>query len=153
MVQEDREKMGETQSEEKGSNQTLDQLIPQFGEKNETVKSLKKELDSIGTTIKEIMRDGIDKYPAGDFIATYVVKVSNGMDEEYLLSQLQSEKLRKTADSLGLIKTKEYVDMDALENAIYHGKLDEETLDIIRSAQTTKEIPTLTVKKVKGKKK
>ena len=49
----------------------------------------------------------------------------------------------------GLIKTKEYVDMDVLENLLYHNKFDEAEISSISSCQEIKNIPTLKVKKVK----
>ena len=48
----------------------------------------------------------------------------------------------------GVVKKKEYVDMDALENAIYNGKINAAEL---ASCQTKKEVVTLKVTKLKRK--
>jgi hypothetical protein len=131
-------------------NEGLDVLIPEFGKDNDTVKELKKVLDAKGIKIKALMAElSENKYIAGDYIATYVVKESSSMDEDKLLKVFNEN--RELADSLGIIKTKEYVDMDALESALYHNKLDD-LLEDIGECKTTKRIPTLTVKKLKEKK-
>ena len=126
----------------------LNQLVPEFGKRNDALKIEKKELDIISTRIKDIMSMMVDaRYTAGGYQAQYIVKNQSHMDEDALLKVLQ--KYRDLCDSLGLIKTKEYVDMEALESALYHDKFADEIVDEISSCKVTKEIPSLTVKKVK----
>ena len=49
-----------------------------------------------------------------------------------------------------LIKTKEYVDTDAMEEAIYNGTITQNMLLEISKAQEVKESVALTIKKKKG---
>ena len=53
------------------------------------------------------------------------------------------------ARAIGIIKTKEYVDFDALEKAIYNGLLPGETLLEMDKAREVKEVVTLRVTKIK----
>ena len=136
----------------KPQNSELEALIDEFGPKNELAKSLKKELEPLGVKIKEIMANiEPSKVTTKEFEATYSVAVSSSIDEVKLLAALSTD--RVWAELNGLIKTKEYVDMDALENVLYHDLASEEMLEKINACQITKETPKLVVKKLKGKKK
>ena len=139
-------------------NQTnsLDELIPVYGEKNDTAKELKKVLSDLGSKIKALMKDGSNKYTAGNYTARYTVKKSESFDEELFLSKLGTKdcptQFRREAEVLGLVKTKEYVDMDSLENALYHNRVSDSLVKELESCTSVKEIPTLTVTKIKEKK-
>lgn len=128
----------------------LIQLIDAFGAKNDTLKQLKTECDAQNKKIKEIMSgDNMNYFDTGTYSASYKVKETTKVNEEkllYLLQQLDGDNFRK----LGIIKSKEYIDSDALENAVYNGIFDAQTLLKIQECSTVVETPTLTVKK-KGK--
>lgn len=130
----------------------LDELVPEFGKKNDTVKALKKETEILGEKIKELMSVDNNTYIAGDYKARYVEKETSKLNEDALLVRLSKDEFREEADALELIQVKEYVNMDALENALYHEKVSAELLEQIKACTTVKITPSLTVTKMKGKK-
>ena len=139
-------------AKEKGAEEKLSKLIPEYKVKlskllpdylaNKTeMDAYKKLADRDNKEIKLIMLDSnLSECTVGDIKATCSVSERQDFIEEALIEKLKDMKVR------GIIKKKEYVDMDALENAIYNGKVDAAAL---ASCQTTKEVVTLRVSKVK----
>lgn len=122
----------------------LNRLIEEFGEQNEEVKRLKKSTDVLNVQIKEILSKAENHtVDTEKFTATYSESVSESFDEELLLAKLKEIVVD------GVVKTKEYVDMDALEDAIYNGKVAGSDL---ADCKLTKVIPKLVVKVRKQKK-
>ena len=129
-------------------NQKLDTLIPQYAQNKLELDSYKKICDKENAQIKSIMAELSDNtYEAGVYRATYSVSTRETMNEEKLL-----EILGDSARDMGIIKTKEYVDFDALEKAIYDGKISDNTLLEMDKAKESKEVVTLRVTKIKKKK-
>ncbi|MBO6273377.1 hypothetical protein J6O48_11445 [bacterium] len=129
-------------------NQKLDTLIPQYAQNKLELDSYKKICDKENAQIKSIMAELSDNtYEAGGYRATYSVSTRETMNEEKLL-----EILGDSARDMGIIKTKEYVDFDALEKAIYDGKISDNTLLEMDKAKESKEVVTLRVTKIKKKK-
>ena len=143
---------------------SLDTLIPQYAENKGLLDDYKKICDEENKQIKELMEEG--SYEAGGWKVTKTVSTRDTVNEEALLSLLQSysdgiSKALNKVDSniefidfrkLGVIKTKEYVDMDALESAIYKGKVTKEVLLEIDKCRESKEVVTLRLSKIKEKK-
>lgn len=132
--------------------QDLVYLVNTFGDNNEKVKELKKICESKNQEIKAIMaEEKLDYFNTDVFSASYVVKQTTKVNEEkllYLLQQLDGDNFRK----LGIIKSKEYIDSDALESAIYNQLIGTDMMVKIQECSTVVETPTLTVKpKKKGK--
>lgn len=125
----------------------LDTLIPQYAENKSMLDDYKKICDTENNKIKELMEEG--SYEAGGYKATKSIQKRESMNEEKLLDTLK--KIPQAVYS-GIIKTKEYVDMDALESAIYKGDLDKDVLLKIDKCRETKEVVTLRIVKVKEKK-
>jgi len=129
---------------------TLTHLVDTFGVQNDNLKQLKTEVEAKNKEIKEIMSsEKLDYFSTGDYSATYKVKQTTKVNEDkllYLLQTVDGDNFRK----LGIIQTKEYIDSDALETAIFNGIFDAEMLRKIQECSTVVETPTLTVKK-KGK--
>lgn len=122
----------------------LNRLIEEFGEQNEEVKRLKKSTDVLNVQIKEILSKAENRTVDTErFTATYSESVSESFDEERLLEKLRAMGVE------GVIKTKEYVDMDALEDAIYNGAVAGSDL---ADCKVTKITPKLVVKVRKQKK-
>ena len=88
----------------------------------------------------------VTKYEVGDYRASYNISTRETMNEEMLLQILGGG-----AREMGIIKTKEYVDFDALEKAIYDGLISNETIVEMDKAKEVKEVVTLRVTKVKKK--
>mgnify|MGYP000930056178 FL=1 len=105
--------------------------------------SYKKLVDRDNKEIKSIMLGAeMGEFVVDDIKASCSVSVREDFVEEALIAKLKEMKIR------GVIKKKEYVDMDALENAIYNGKVDAASL---ADCQTKKEVVTLRVSKLKRK--
>jgi hypothetical protein len=126
---------------EKRAEERLTELLPIYHMQKSEMDSIKKVVDKENAEIKTLMRaSNLSEFVAGDIKAICSVSERQDFIEEALIEKLKEMKVR------GIIKKKEYVDMDALENAIYNGKVDAAAL---ASCQTTKEVVTLRVSKVK----
>lgn len=127
--------------------QDLDTLIPQYAANKAEMDDYKKICDRENAEIKSIMRDFVvSSYEASGYKATYSVSERTSMNEEMLLDIVHNYNIP------GIVKTKEYIDYDALEKAIYDGEISEEILLEMDKAKTVKEVVTLRVSKVKQKK-
>ena len=131
----------EVSAKEKGAEERLIELLPIYHMQKSEMDSIKKVVDKENAEIKTLMRESnLSEFVAGDIKASCSISERQDFIEEALIEKLKDMKVR------GIIKKKEYVDMDALENAIYNGKVDAAAL---ASCQTIKEVVTLRVSKVK----
>lgn len=125
----------------------LEQLIPQYAQNKSELESYKKICDKENLEIKEAMRkQNVTEYKAGNYIAKCTVSERQTVNEEKLLELLKSEGLSE------VIKTKEYVDMDALEKAIYNNKVSDEILIKMDTCRDIKLVTNLKVSMIKNKK-
>jgi hypothetical protein len=123
--------------------QQLTAVVPRYGSNKVELDSYKKLCDADNALIKELMgQASLPEFTAGGYKATRSVTEKESFDEVLLLAKLKKLKVK------GVVKKKEYVDMDALENAIYHGQVDAATL---ADCQVKNEVVTLRIKAVKGK--
>ncbi len=121
----------------------LSELVPRYYTNNTEMKKYKKLADADNKKIKEVMNLlNLTEYEVGGITAK--ISVSKRVD---LLEDVLMEKI-KVLGVEGIIKTKEYIDMDALEDALYHGRISPATL---AQAQVEKEVVTLRVNKKKAK--
>ena len=129
----------------------LETLIPTYGSLDFELKNIKKKADGFKERIKTIVKSlGVKTYSAEDYEITYTEAERVSFKEDKLLIRLKEIVANKDLKEFeGLIKTKEYVDMDVLENLLYHNKFDEAEISSISSCQEINNIPTLKVKKVK----
>jgi hypothetical protein len=119
----------------------LDELIPLYYEHNELVKKHKKVADKANKEIKKIMvEQGITEFATHGLIAK--VSVSERVD---LMEDVLIEKIKELGIK-GIIKTREYIDMDALETALYNGLISPAAL---AQAQIKKEVVTLRIRQEK----
>jgi len=126
----------------------LDSLIPQYAANKREKDGYEKLCAAENAQIKAIMQEYVvQHYEAGGYKATYTIQKRETVDEEMLL-----EILKRNGECEGIIKTKEYIDFDALENAIYNGRIPESVVLEMDAATEVKEIPTLKVTKMKEKK-
>lgn len=124
----------------------LDVLIPQYAENKAMLDDYKKICDTENKQIKELMEEGT--YEAGGYKATKSITTRETMNEDKLLELL----LDKGYGNTSVIKQKYYVDMDALESAIYSGQIPKEDLLDIDKCRESKEVVTLRISKVKENK-
>jgi hypothetical protein len=125
----------------------LEKIIDQYQVDNTKKQELEKELKSKNSFIKAKLADlGEDLYETSKSKATITYQNRVSMDDEKVIEILKAN--CKAKDLKSVIKTKEYVDYEALESLIYNGGIAAEKLE---EAQTTKVITTLTVKPLKKK--
>ena len=127
----------------------LDELVPLYGKNKAEENRLKKITEAQNSEIKQLLAEhGVTEHTAGG----YTVTVSTTEKFSFNMPKLiETIKLDKSLASK-VIKTQEYVDMDALENLIYSGKVDTEMLlDMDKCRDVTKTV-TLRVKKASKKK-
>lgn len=127
-------------------------MIDDYGVSNDDLNSLKKEVDSKNKNIKMLMQDLITENEdgkryvrTGSYQATLSSQDRSTINEDRLIEWLKTHKLGK-----GIIKKKEYVDSDALENAIYNGVIPQDLVADMNSCKDIRIISVLTVKKLKG---
>lgn len=126
---------------------TLDELISRYAMNKRELDSYKKICDTENAQIKDQMYElGIDSYSTKDgYTAKYIVSEKASFNEDKLLAVV------KKYGITDVVKTREYVDMDALENYLYH--LDEEDMTVkpvfedIDSCRDVKQIVSLRVSK------
>ena len=127
----------------------LSMLVDAFAEVKAKFEAVKKDVDDRGKEIKQIMQDeNLDSFNTGEYTAKLTLQRRETMDESKVIAVLQ-----KRGFDGKIVKLKPYVDMDALESAIYHDELPKEVQDELSSCVVVKEIPTLKVTKNKEKNK
>lgn len=128
-------------------NETLEELIPRYafnkGELDSYTKICKEENEQIKAKLVEL---GEDEYSTGGYKVKRIVAVKEAMNEAKLL-----EVLRQNGIDVA-IKTREYVDMDALEAYLYNNMPSEELARQLEGCRTTTETVQLRLSKVKAKK-
>ena len=125
----------------------LDELIPQYAQNKSELDSYKKICDKENAQIKELMKDGEHEYETGGYRAVYSVSSRDTINEERLLEIAHHYGIPE------IVKTKEYIDFDALEKALYDGKIAKEVIMEIDKAKESKEVVTLRITKIKKKEK
>jgi hypothetical protein len=126
----------------------LERLIPQYIANKTELDSYKKLCEKENAKIKSIMKDfSLLKYEVNGYKALYTISKRESMNEEMLLAIAHEHGLSD------IIKTKEYIDYDALEKALYDGKISDDVVLEMDKAKEVKEVVTLRVIPIKEKKK
>ena len=121
--------------------ETLSELIPRYFRLKTEMDSYKKQVDEDNKAIKLIMStDGLSEETCDGLVAKYTIIDKSYFDEEKLLSKIKDLGLTEC------VKTKEYVDMNSLENLLYSGELKAED---IKDCKVEKHEERLIVKKAK----
>ena len=133
----------------------LEELITKYADDKEQLDSWKKVCDEENSKIKDVMvkddalcTEGGKKWvkQCGSVIATVTMKKKETVNEDKLLSIIQLMGIP------GIIKTKEYVDMEALEAAMYRGELNKDQLLQLDTCREVKFSPELRISKAKESK-
>ena len=128
----------------------LKDLIIKFGENKKEMDCLKKICDADNKEIKAIMKkSNLSEVNYDGWVAKYSIRKDESMNEAKLLQIIKNI---DNVKELGIIKTIEVVDMDALEDAIYNDKISKDTLLAIDTCRTIEEVEVLKVSKEKKKK-
>lgn len=125
----------------------LSSIIDDYKAAKDEEKRVKTIIDDLGPRIKDIFRSkGLTSFSSGKYTATVTVSSKETLDEdkaiEILKENLSPEVLSK------VVKTREYIDDDALEKAIYNEAFD---IGLLSSCRTSKPVETLRITKKKSK--
>lgn len=141
--------------------QRLDEIIPVHAENKAMLEDYKKICDEENAEIKSLMLNhNLDNYTIGEYTAKTTTVTRKTLDEERLLNVFNSDSdVRSVLLSKGIIKTREYVDIDALEGYLYELGNDvkftdakTKLLNLLDSCMNRKEVVTLRIIKAKEKK-
>lgn len=98
----------------------IEPLVLQYFESNEALKFAKDSNEFLKSLLKTLFADnGISKFETDDGIKISVTNSSKiSFDEDLLLE------FAKTKEIPELVKTREYVDMEILEDSLYHKDIE-----------------------------
>jgi len=130
----------------KADKEKLNELIPSYAENKEKLDAIDKVCKSKNAEIKKIMAKD-HEYSVGDYTAKIIIKNKDTIDEELLCVKLS---MFQEMYDLGIIKVQEYVDMQALEDAMYKKELTAEMLKEVEKCRNHKEVVELRVTKKKA---
>lgn len=117
----------------------LNTLVPEYYENKETMESYKKIVDKQNKEIKELMGDEYS-FETEEYRAVLSTSTRVTMDDNKLLQILKKH-------NIDCIRTREYVDMDILENMLYHNEIPKNVVKLISECKDEKEVKTLRVSK------
>ena len=124
----------------------LQQLIPQYAMNKAELDSYEKICKRDNEEIKSLMFElGIDEAESEDYVAKRTVQKRENINEAKLLEIAHHYGIPE------IVKVKEYIDYDALENALYNNLIPTEAVLEMNNAKTVKEVVTLRVTKRKKK--
>lgn len=123
--------------------ENLQELIRLFYEDKQCLDAYKKSTEEYNKEIKQGLKElGLNEFETDSgLVAKYNIQKRESFNEDLLLQKLKELGVNTA------IKTKEYVDIDELENLIYNGELNASELS---SCRIIKEVETLKVTKKKG---
>ena len=123
----------------------INKIIDLYKESKDKENALKKSNTEMGNNIKSYFQtNGLDRIDTDKYTATVTTSTSESLNEE-LAIEIIKENLGG-AMLATVIKTKEYIDEDALEKLVYNGDFD---LTKLTKAKITKTTSTLRVSKKK----
>ena len=123
----------------------INKIIDLYKESKDKENALKKSNTEMGNNIKSYFQtNGIDRVDTDKYTATVTTSTSESLNEE-LAIEIIKENLGG-AMLATVIKTKEYIDEDALEKLVYNGDFD---ITKLAKAKITKTTSTLRVGKKK----
>lgn len=132
----------------------LESLVISYAENKSKLNDYTTLCDKENKEIKSLMKElKLTEVPSGDYVAKISVSTKDTPNEAKMIEvvhRLASQDVELYKE-LGIIKTKEYIDFDALEAAIYNNRISEDGLMSIGDCYDTKEVETLRVTKKKKK--
>ena len=125
----------------------LDKLVPQYAQTKQQADIYKKQSDKENAEIKSIMTSlALQHYEAGGYKVVRSVQKRESINEEQLIEIAHKYNIPD------VIKTKEYIDFDALEKAIYDGNISQDVLLEMDKAKDVKHVVQLRISKLEEKK-
>lgn len=121
-------------------------LIYSYYKDKTTENALKKTNDTRNKQIKELMESiGRSELRIDNLVAKVAEVEKISFDQDMIIQILEDNGF--DLHKMGLIKTKEYLDMEALENALFRGQIDPL---LISPAQIIEIQKKLTIRETKG---
>lgn len=124
----------------------LDELIPLYVQNKNELDSYtaicKQENESIKAQMLEL---GKEVHSVGGYTAKRTVSYRETLNEDRLMAVILKHGIKD------VIKTKDYVDMDALENYLYHNMMSDTLATDLESCKSKTEVVTLRITKDKKK--
>ena len=124
---------------------TLEELVPEYGEKNTECNTLKKVVadlnDKLKEAIHEVCKENED-IVIGGWKCKLTVSDTSTMNEDKLIEFAKKYKL-------DIIRTEEYIDADALEKLIYKGDIPKDVLLEMESCKIPGKKESLRISKAK----
>lgn len=139
--------------EEKSPLDLLGEMIIQCGQTKDELSLLKvnetNQINELKLKMKEVLaqQEGKWKHSAGKYTATLSVTETSSMNDEKLMEFLKRNISKDVLKKI--IRKKEYIDGDALENAIYNGDITPNQLAAMDTCKETKSSETLRITKSK----
>ena len=118
----------------------INQIVSRYCELSDKVKEMTKTTNADKAVIKQYLADNnTNTETINGYVLNVREKVEETFDEAQLLQVIKSNWV-KTHGSMEcpLIRTMEYVDLDALEKAVYNGNISTEELLEIDKCRITK---------------
>ena len=124
-------------------NERLANLVTDYIYNKDREKEFKDAASAENTEIKAIMTEfKMTSFDTDTGSVTLSERVSEDFIEDKLIEFLKTRNLASD-----IVKTKEYVDFDALESAIYHEKIAGDDLKAMSSCKEVKTTQVLRIKK------
>lgn len=124
----------------------LEKVIDQYQQENSKKTELEKELKAKNSFIKSKLAElGQDVYETENCKATITYQNRTSIDEEKAIEILKENVAKKNLKSV--IKTKEYIDYEALESLIYNGGIAAEKLEPAQSVNVVRALRVVLRKK------
>lgn len=121
--------------------ETLEDMVKIYAGKKEELDPLKKEVDNYGKKIKaEMCNQDLTEVVVDGIKASITITPKSDFNELQAIEILRKNLTPEQFNSV--VKTKEYIDDDALENLVYTEGID---ASILAPAETPKE-PTITLR-------
>ena len=131
----------------------LQRMVETYYKDKEYSDNLKALLDETNQKIKNRFDElGLTEITIRNLKATVTTSTRVTMDTDKLLRIiLASEELEPLVKKNKLIKTKYYIDMDVLEDMIYHNDIPKNILKRISECKSEKEVKSLRITEMKKK--
>lgn len=124
------------------TNAELKNLIDSYGESKKEENAIVKRNNERNSQIKQLFLDNdISSFETDSFIATVSETEKQSLNNELALSILKKELGENELTSV--VKTKEYIDEDALEKLVFNGQFD---ISKLEKAVDKKIVSTLRIK-------
>ena len=121
----------------------LNDIVKKYFKQNTELNKRQKEVLQLGSEIKNALsKENLSEYEVDDIVVTLTTINRDILDEDALIAEIREQ-------FPSVVKTKEYIDMDALENLVYTRQISPDVMAkfIIKKEPTIR----LNIKKRKGK--